>query len=716
MKINKIDKIVLLLICITLCIGIFTVYQRVAIEKQYKTVEIVLDYAEMVKLSDSSDKDLSYWLKNFKNYGAKSVAVQEETINLLIARCKPLRAEIVSEMIKNYDWKNKYSKDIVSKINNEDIGLYDAIVSTKDKDLFEYIKSGLDERYSSGFYTSYSLDDEYYIVINGTVNDLYYGETDKVLDIDGKGVAERRRVIDSRLFNIGIGYDDDKINIIKDAGLDVVLRPINYVDDNEKLAEVYNKANKKYDLVPRLYLVHGKEILGYPDNVGKMLNYVRENNIAPVLIESANQRENLDQPGLVKLVEKADYNAIRGFTMWDYVRDRYKYYNYPGAEEIENTMFRAITERNIRVIYFKPFIEEEKGFKYLTDEEEYERTFTSLKNRLSEHNIKLGKSDPIKDFHIGAKRLAVLCFGITLASVFLFIKMFNIRNKYVNCLYVFSLFGALVPLVARNIAEKGFSFIAAVVFSGIAIYYFMMNIKVIFDSSKEHSKINLIVKSIVVLTISVLISLMGAVFVDSMLADVKYMLELDIFRGVKFSQLLPFIIFIVMYMVYFMNKNNENTLKSIVNTSVKLLNKDIKIYYAIIVGIIGIVGYIYISRTGHETNIQPSNMEMILRNLLENKLLARPRTKEFLMAFPAVFAAIFAANKKSEFFTFIFMLVSAMGTSSVINTFSHIRTPIYLSLARTFIGLSLGIVIGCIVILLFNLINGLYIKIQERLM
>jgi len=715
MKLNKIDKIVLLLICISLSVGFITIYQRVNIEKQYNTAEIVLDYEEMSKLSESSGQSLSWWLEHFKGYGASSVAIQEETINLLIKSGNSLKAEIVSEMIKNYNWENNYSKEIVSEIKNKDIDLYDSIVTTHDKNLYEYVVNGLNERYSEQFYKTYKNDDEYYIVLNGKIDDIYYGNTEKAINLEGKGVYENRKVVDSRLFNIGVGYDEEKINLAKDAGLDVVLRPINYPSDNEKLADVYISSNEKYGLVPRLYIVHGKEILGYPDNVDKFSNYVKDYKIAPVLIESANQREHLEQQGLNKLVEKSDYNAVRAFTMWDYIRGRYKYYNYEGAEEIENTMFRAITERNIRVVYFKPFFTEEGSNKYLTTEAEYKTTFDSLNKRLEEHNIKLGQAKSINEFHIGAKRLSILSFGIALAAVFLFIKMFNIKNKYTNLLYLFAVPGAMVPLIMRSVAEKGYAFSAAVVFSGIAIYYFMINIKEVFDSSKTYTNIQLMIKSSKILAVSVIISLVGAVFVDSMLGDVRYMLEMDIFRGVKAAQILPFGIFLVIYLVYFLNKNNENILKSSIDIVKSLLNKDIKIYYAIIAGLIAVVGYVYISRTGHETSLQPSKIEMISRNLMENILLARPRTKEFLIAFPAIFAALFTANKKSKFLTGIFMLTAAIGTSSVINTFSHIRTPIYLSFARTFIGLGFGIVIGCIAILLFNYIYLLHKKIQERL-
>ncbi|MDF2949085.1 MAG: hypothetical protein K0R07_1112, partial [Sedimentibacter sp.] len=608
-----------------------------------------------------------------------------------------------------------YNQKIVDLIEENKIDSNDVIVTTKDNEMFNYIMDGLEERYSDDFFEPYTLDNVYYIVLKGTNDDIYYGATNRIINLAGKGVYEKTDVVDSRLMNIGIGYDDEAINTAKGSGLDVILRPINFPTYNEKLADVYKAANERYGLEPRIYLFHGKEILGYPDNENTLLEYVKEKDISIGLIESSTQREHLDGEGLDDLVEDSGYNALRLFTMWDYIRERNEYYNYEGAEEIENTMFRAITERNIRAIYFKPFFEKEESTKYLTDEKEYERTFTSLEKRLEEHNIKLGRAEAIEEFHIGAKRLSVMAFGITLAAVLLFIKVLNIKNKRANYLYLAAVPAAIIPLVMRNIAEKGFAFAAAVIFSGLAIYYFMMQIKKIYESKEKYSIVRTMIYSTVILAGAIAISLAGAVFVDSMLADVKYFLEMDIFRGVKFAQILPFGIFALLFLIYFLNKDSEDSFKSVVNTSIKLLNHNIKIYYGIVAGIIGIAAYIYISRTGHESNIQPSSIEMITRNFMEYVLLARPRTKEFLIAFPAIFAAVYAASKKSEFFTGIFMLASAMGTSSVINTFSHLRTPIYLSLARTVIALGFGIVIGVIAVIVIDLIFKINVRLQERL-
>ncbi len=249
MKLNKVDKIVLLLICISLIVGLYTVYQRVEVEKQYKTTEIVLDYNEMKKFADSSNNDLSYWFVRFKEYGAESVAIQEETINLLIDAGYSLRAEIVSELIKEYKWQEDYDQDIVTAISENEINPVDVIVTTEDEEIYGYLVEGLEERYSDDFFETYIADNVYYIVLKGIADDVYYTEIEKTLNIAGKGVYEVTRVADSRLLNIGVGYDSEKISMVKEAGLDVMLRPINFPAYNEKLADAYKAANEPKELM-----------------------------------------------------------------------------------------------------------------------------------------------------------------------------------------------------------------------------------------------------------------------------------------------------------------------------------------------------------------------------------------------------------------------------------------------------------------------------------
>ena len=117
---------------------------------------------------------------------------------------------------------------------------------------------------------------------------------------------------------------------------------------------------------------------------------------------------------------------------------------------------------------------------------------------------------------------------------------------------------------------------------------------------------------------------------------------------------------------------------------------------------VGLAGYYYLARTGHETNVTVSDVELIFRNDLEDLLLARPRTKEFLVAFPGIMLAVYCAVRRLPFWTALFGLAGTIGLTSVCNTFMHIRTPLYLGFVRTGYSLLLGIVIGVIFILCFE--------------
>lgn len=48
---------------------------------------------------------------------------------------------------------------------------------------------------------------------------------------------------------------------------------------------------------------------------------------------------------------------MRVFNEWAYIQNRYQYCGYEGPEEITNTFFRAIAERNCKIIFLKMILE-----------------------------------------------------------------------------------------------------------------------------------------------------------------------------------------------------------------------------------------------------------------------------------------------------------------------------------------------------------------------
>ena len=142
----------------------------------------------------------------------------------------------------------------------------------------------------------------------------------------------------------------------------------------------------------------------------------------------------------------------------------------------------------------------------------------------------------------------------------------------------------------------------------------------------------------------------------------------------------------------------------------------IPVWAVVLVGVIGLAGLYYLARTGHETSVSVSTAEIMIRNELEELLLARPRTKEFLVAFPGIMLAVYCAVRRLPFWTALFGLAGTIGLTSICNTFMHIRTPLYLGFIRTGYSLLFGIVIGCVMILCFDLLYKWYRKYLKKYM
>ncbi len=122
----------------------------------------------------------------------------------------------------------------------------------------------------------------------------------------------------------------------------------------------------------------------------------------------------------------------------------------------------------------------------------------------------------------------------------------------------------------------------------------------------------------------------------------------------------------------------------------------VKVGYILILGVLVIALGVYVMRTGND-GVSVSGLERSFRALLDQLLVVRPRTKEFLIGHPIFLLLIYYGYKKGGL---PLLLIGAIGQISLVNTFAHAHTPLWVSLLRTFNGLVIGIIIGVILILL----------------
>lgn len=712
----KKNFVYMILIAALIITTLFNVYERMAVESEAKSAEITLSYDDIYEMSEQSEHDIVWWLKAFKTMNIASVSLTEETLQSLVDQGYELELEVLKNLKKDTLWESRYPESFVEYIKNHEIDENDVVVVSSDQALKTFILNGFDKRYPSSFYTLYEEDDHYAILIDGEHSELRYSQVYKSIDTTGKPVAEHQELVGSAIYYYGVDYDEEKVNNIKASGLEVNLRPWNNMRYPDQLIEAYDSALERFDIQPRMLIFSGKEVLGYPNSESSLFQYMEEKKITPVLIETGVQRSNTEQKGLMELTENMNYQAVRLLPLVDYLQERYQYYNYDGAEEIENVMFRAITERNIRLIYFRPFKTDAKS--YVTDVEAYRVSFERLEKRLEDHSITLGTFSvmPLKTDTLWSG--IVIGFGLMAILVLTGRYFFKIPAliEYIG-LGLGGLLIAAALIVSPNLGRQLLALAAAVTISSLGAVLLIGFSKELITNKKVFKFYEILWRSVVFTLAMGGLALLGGLIVGGLLSSSKYLLEIEFFRGVKASEILPLIIFVVLYLLKFGYNRSISEIEAndvMPKDLIRFLNVEIKVSYLLATLAGGIVMYIYIARSGHETTVQPSDIEMIFRNFLELKLLARPRLKEFLMAIPALMMFAYISYKVYKPLIALVGIPAVITFTSIINTFSHLRAPIYLSVVRTLLAIGFGIVIGVVGMLVFEGGERLYKRFQRK--
>lgn len=683
----KQNKILYIFLIIGILFAGILVFNRVSVERGYKNYDVILDFDEILKLTDSSKHSAEYYLKEFKKIGINYVGVNEATVNSLSKR-KEFK---IQTSLDGYNLK-----------------------ITANKDIIEFMKDGFSRKIGA---SKVKQVNEKTLIIKAKESDYIFDKT-KLRDDKGDIVGEKIIAESSKLEYLGIGYLPLDLKLVKKSGLTPMPRPLfqSKYENASKSLDRYFQLLDKEDIKLNYILFGGKEVLGGKKELSSLEKNLKENNIIPVMIESLVQRKSVDQKGMDELVTSMDYQATRAFNIWDYIQKRYDYEipMHHNGEEIMNSMYRAITERNIRVIYFRPFID--KDGSYIDDMSIYSKRFSEFEKRMKMHGFKWdSKIVPMKANHPNRFLQIPIIIGI-LASAFLLLqKLFGLKNSIIYKLFgAFSIcFSALYFLGKKvDVLNKLFALLGTMVMPSLAV---MLLLSMIFQIQKSAKIKDIKIKSIlweslVLMLFLNMISFSGALFETSLLSDSKFLLEMDLFRGVKISQLMPLGITLFIYLMYFGYKRKDEKKGIRISEILNLFKENIKVGHLIVLSIVLGAGVIYVARMGHETNIQPSMFEIFMRNVLDVICMARPRTKSFLLANPAIVLLIYMAYKKQKWTIFPLAFVAAIGQGDIVNTFSHLRTPIYLSTYRLFYEIIFGLFIGIAVVFIINL----FVKLLER--
>ena len=707
------NRILLALLAAAVLVSLAVIAGRWRVEAENKTYDVILDYNELELLAQQSEEDVSWWLEQFRDMGITRVGLTEESlISLMESSPLSVTATMMDTVMQDADWRESYPEAFVAAVTDYGFDRFDVVVETSGQVATDFVTEAVAQRFHPEDVVLVEQEEDAYILLNGVVNDTLYLSDFSYVDTFEKGFAERSEIVASKLMYISLGLMPEKVETIQSLGMEIVPRTICYNGHNDtRYAQAVVAGYERYGIEPTYIIAGGEAVIGFDDEDEFALSYIKDNGITLGLIETNVQRENILQSGVDAITAATDYNAVRVFSVWDYIQYRYAYYGYEGAEEVENTLFRAIVERNIRVIYFKPVKQTDNSFAYITDVEVYRDLFSGLNDRLAAHGISLGRASVMDNYQIPSLAMLVLGLGAGIGGALLPSAFLPMKKKWTYLLAgaaAVCVCGAWVVL--PNLFRLLASFASAVVFACLAAVFFLRAAKRSGQRLPENAPLRKILpRCVLVLLGAALISLAGAMMTAAPLSSTDFMLELGIFRGVKAAQLLPLAFFCLLFISYygfFQKDRSADTLE--LRDIFTALRWNIPVWCLLLLAVVALAGYYYLARTGHESDVSVSTLEIMMRNDLENLLLARPRTKEFLVAFPGIMLAVYCAVRRLPFFTALFGLAGTIGLTSICNTFMHIHTPLYLGFIRTGYSLLFGIVIGCVMILCFDLLYKWY--------
>ena len=674
-------------------------WQRYHVETNNSQIDMVLDFDSVTHLAEQEGLDFFEVLHRMKGAGITTIAVYDASFEKLNREGKVL-AVPGSEIIGNYQsgvladefWRQAVEENL---IDAEKIYIIGRNLIT-----YEEVKKDLILR----------LGKE-------RVKPITIGEVE-IIEVKDRYETFLKKPVT---------MPSEELAIVKDAGMNILARPANFVGCTpDKIREVF----RRFDGYPVTEIVFsGNEVLGAYDFVDATAEEMKKRNMIFGVIESYSQLQFYPQAGMEQLARDLGYERVARL----HVIPPYDQ-NKISLNTAIHRWLRTDYERNIRINLFRIYEKQAAGMTLA------ETNFTYVNETakdLRSGGYSLGTAGTFENYYPNRFLRFLVIIGTVAAGVLCLSLMSRTLNENQKAqLIIFGVLAVLagIPILmgAGGKVRLIAALVSANVFPALAIIWQLdrfrslrlkarwESIRSKSDGGSEYPKIQvrgelsigqIVWLAVASLFLTSLISMFGAAYLAGALSDIIYFLEFEIFRGIKLTFVMPLIIVSIAFLQRFnvideLRKNFTATeqLKEILEMNVTV--KDLIAVFIVIAALA-----ILIIRSGHSTGMPVSDLEVRLREWLEDTFYARPRSKEIFLGHPFFILMVAAFLKKfPKKILFVLTIIATIGQSSMVETFAHVHTPIMVSFMRGIDGLIPGAIFGAIGILAIYFGNKFYKK------
>jgi hypothetical protein len=466
------------------------------------------------------------------------------------------------------------------------------------------------------------------------------------------------------------------------AGLRVVARLRNFPGATVPAVEA--AVEEAASAGARLVIFDKEEILGYDGLISVTADAMRERDLLFGRVEMAGQRGdgNLAHRLFDRTVRVHSISESDMLTM------------VPSVAVPRYT--RAAEERNIRVAYVRLIT------RALPDPEGYNTDYVrAIAQSLRARGFELGEATPFSAPTGWPPRWprAAAAVAVLAGAMLLLRRLIPLGSIWAWGIALLSLaLGAGMAAFRPQLVATCGGLLAALVFPTLATVWAVQGIR---GPHRRGGVPWLLRAAVWRLVGACAISLAGAALVVGLYSRVGHMSGLAPFTGVKLSFVGPLAIVLAAVVADVSGKIESLPLWWI-RTRTRLqqfLSQPVNVLLLAVV-FAAIAGLAFtLTRTGNQPVLSPSAFEVKMRQVLESTLVVRPRTKEFLLGHPALMLAVLLGLRNRRAWLPLVATAGAIGQVSLLNTFCHFHTPLYVSLLRSLNGLWLGAAVGALVVL-----------------
>lgn len=692
---SRYNPVLLAVIVVGLVCALWLNFVRHDVEKQNNTVEMAMEYEGLRKLAALQGLPEEDVLRQFKEAGINSLMIFDTTLERLTKNGELQTAtggELRQAAMLGAD-KGVFAHVPAEAL--EENAAYAAAAA--DASILEDVEQDLCLRYGADRVQVVS-ENPRIIKVKGSTTPLPDGRYDEP----------------QGLLQAPLGLPVQDLRRVNALGFKIIVRPQNYIEVTDEQIDAIFDRIKEAGVPVAALMPCGTEVVGYPNKMQHLGERMKENNMTLVMLEHYTQLQFAKIDGLLPLAEFNDYKAARS-----YVIDPTEQKKISVGEALRRW---ALTdeERNIRVNYIRPFLMPEGGQDIMKTNLKYVRDIkASVEARgytIGEAGVFAAKGDGFAPYFPSKLSFIPVLLAIVAGVVLYLSLLFNLSGSKQLLLWaVLSAGGLALLFIGRGLLTRQLLALAA------ASVFPVLSMSVIFNiwdknTTDKHSLLSICWKGIWQLALAIALSLVGAAFLSAILTDSRFLLEIDIYRGVKLTFILPVIftaiLFIKRYDLLQVVGKGLQTLWKRLNG---LLDTGLTFRHVVVLLVLMFIAYYFVGRSGHTGGVPVPAIELKMRAFLEQLMYARPREKEFMIGHPMFFLAVLAVYRCApRWWQFVLTCAAVIGQGSLVQTFCHMRTPVVMSFVRALDGYAVGVVFGVAGVLVIGALLPFVLKLRRR--